>query len=107
MTIPGFTAEASLASGGQYYRANHGPTGLRSAQRVSPAVLILVDGVEWGWIPGSVYGSGLDLWDGGGGGGGGGGSGCQCLEYELICSPIINCTPGGGCTKIEDCREIC
>jgi hypothetical protein len=106
MTIPGFSAPASLARRGQYGPANRGQIGPRSTSQVSPAVLILVDGVEWGWIPGSVLGlGGLD--GGGGGGGGGGGTGCRCTEYEQVCFPIVNCLPGEGCHVIRPCTDIC
>jgi hypothetical protein len=107
MTIPGFSAEASLLRGGRYYRSHRLPSGPRFTQQVNPAVLVLIDGVEWGQIPGSVYG--IIGWDDGGGSGGGGGGGapCRCLEWELVCSPIINCVPGGDCGLIQDCSYQC
>jgi hypothetical protein len=57
-----------------------------------------------GWVEGDVYGQ--ITWDDGGGGTTGG-SGCQCVQTEVVCSPIINCIPGDGCSRIEDCRTVC
>jgi hypothetical protein len=105
MAIPGFSADASIRSGGQHYRGGPVRTNPGSGSQVSPAVLILRDGIPWMWVPGDVHSGGLD--GGGGGGGGGGTPGCRCLEFQRICSPIINCVPGGGCSEIQDCRTVC
>ena len=105
MSTPGYSAEASLDRSGRCYRANRRANHPVLAQ-VTPAVLILVDGVPWGTVEGSVYG--IIGWDNGGGSDGGGfGSGCTCLEYETVCSTIINCDPGAGCHQIWDCHEVC
>jgi hypothetical protein len=61
MAVPGFSAAVSIRSRGQHYRVSLGQTNPGSGPQVSPAVLILRDGIPWIWLPGDVHSGGLEV----------------------------------------------